>query len=74
MSQERLIMIDNKINEIQRQFMYTVQPVRLFETKNSNQAQKSSFDFINQMNQNGFNPFHPNVKSESMAKNLDLSA
>ena len=65
-------MIDSKINEIQRQFMYAIKPVKLFETKNQNQTSKSSFDFINQMNQNGYNPFHPNVKSETMAKRLDI--
>ncbi|MBP3820783.1 hypothetical protein J6G99_03965 [bacterium] len=67
-------MLDNRIDEIQKQYMYAIKPVQLFETKNSNHAQKSSFDFINQMNQNGFNPFHPNVKSNTMAKNLDLTA
>lgn len=66
------MMMNNRIDEIQRQFMYKVQPVKLFETKNNEQAQKSSFDFINQMNQSGFNPFHPNVKSEVRAKRLDI--
>ena len=64
--------MNNKINEIQRQYMYPIQPVRLFENKNDKQAQKSSFDFINRMSQNGYNPFHPNVKSETMAKRLDI--
>ena len=40
----------NAINEVKRQYMYTVQPVKLFETRNFQEAQKSSFDFINQAN------------------------
>ena len=65
-------MINNSIDEIHRQYMYAVQPVKLFESKNQNQTQKSSFDFISQMNKNGYNPFHPNVKSETTAKKLDI--
>ncbi len=72
--QERLIMINNKIDEIQRQYMYAVQPVKLFEQNSAKQAQKSSFDFnfISQMNSKGFNPSHPNVQTETTARRLDF--
>ena len=66
------MMINNKISEIQSLYTFAVQPVKLFENKNEKQAQKSSFDFINRMSQNGYNPFHPNVKSDTMAKRLDI--
>lgn len=46
----------NKIDEVQRQYAYAVQPVKLFETQNSNLAQKSSFDFLNRMQKSGNNP------------------
>ena len=36
----------NAIEEVKRQYTYAVQPVKLFETRNSQAAQKSSFDFI----------------------------
>ncbi len=64
----------NRIDEIQRQYMYTVQPVQLFETNKSNNTPKSTFDFINQMysNSSGYNPFHPNVQNETTAKRLDI--
>ena len=42
------------IDQVQRQYTYAVQPVQLFETKKSDIAQKSSFDFINQMVQNNY--------------------
>ncbi len=65
-------MIDNSINPVQRQYMFAVQPVQLFETKNSAAAQQSSFDFINQKSQNSFNPFHPNVQNSTTANKLDF--
>lgn len=43
----------NAIEEVKRQYTYAVQPVKLFETRNSQAAQKSSFDFINQMQNQG---------------------
>lgn len=52
--------------------MFAVNPVQLFETKNSPIAQKSSFDFINPKSQNGYNPFHPNVQSSTTANKLDI--
>lgn len=52
--------------------MFAVNPVQLFETKNSQFAQKSSFDFINPKSQNTFNPFHPNVRNSSTANKLDI--
>ena len=66
------MMNNNSIDSIQSKYTFAVPPVQLFEPKNFQGAQKSSFDFINEMNSNGFNPFHPNVKSETMAKNLDI--
>ena len=73
--QERLIMMmNNKIDGIQRQYMFAVEPVKFFEAQKNPQAQKSSFDFnfISQMNSKGFNPFHPNVQTETTAKRLDF--
>ena len=53
----------NAIEEVKRQYTYAVQPVKLFETRNSQAAQKSSFDFINQMQKSGNNPFHPDISN-----------
>ena len=50
----------------------TVQPVKLFETRNSQEAQKSSFDFINQANKSGYNPFHPNLSNTDKGGKIDL--
>ena len=74
-TQERLIMMNTPINAIQRQYTTAVNPVRFFETNNSKAAQKSTFDLLNQMYNNNsvsYNPFHPNVKTHSLAKNLDI--
>ena len=65
-------MMNNSINAVQRQYMFAVNPVQLFETKNSPIASKNSFDFINQKSQNGFNPFHPNVQNSTTANKLDI--
>lgn len=67
-------MINNSsIDAVQRQYIYTVQPVQLFEAKNSQRPQKSSFDFLNLTSQNNaFSLSHPNVKSPTMARNLDI--
>lgn len=62
----------NKINEVQRQYIYAVQPVHLFETQNSKAAQKSSFDLFNQTNNSTFNLFHPNVSNSTKGNKLDL--
>jgi hypothetical protein len=52
--------------------MYAVEPVQLFETKNSPIASKNSFDFINQKSLSTFNPFHPNVQNSTTANKLDI--
>ncbi|MBD5402560.1 hypothetical protein HDR58_07155 [bacterium] len=62
----------NAIDEVKRSYIYAVQPVNMFETRNSQAAQKNSFDFLNQMNKSGFNPFHPNVSNSDKGRNLDL--
>ena len=62
----------NAIDEVKRQYLYTVQPVKLFETKNSQQAQINSFEFINQENKSDFNPFHPNLSNTNKGEKLDL--
>lgn len=62
----------NKINEVQRPYTYAVQPVQLFETRNSQAAQKSSFDFFNQTNIYSFNLSHPNVSNSKTGNKLDL--
>ena len=67
-------MMNSSINAIQGQYPYAIESVRFFEAKQSKnvQTRKDPFDFINQMSQKGFNPFHPNVKSPTMARNLDI--
>lgn len=68
-------MMNAKIDSVSRQYMFAVDPVRMFETQQNPKAQKSSFDFIKQMNldkANGFNPFHPNVQNATTAKKLDI--
>ncbi len=65
-------MMNNSINPVQRQYMYAVEPVQLFEAKNSHIAQKNSFDFINQKSLSTFNPFHPNVQNSTTANKLDI--
>ncbi len=69
-------MMNNKIDSVSRRYIYAVEPVKMFETQQNAQAQKSSFDFINQMNfkNSNFNPFHPNVQNSTTAKRLDISA
>ena len=62
----------NAIDEIKRQYIYTVQPVNLFETKKSMDAQKNSFEFNNQMNNSIYNLFHPDVSNSISGKKLDL--
>lgn len=66
--------MNNAINEIQRQYMYAVQPVKLFETKNSQTAQKNALDFsfINQMKSSGNNPFHPAISNTEKGQKLDI--
>lgn len=69
-----IIFMNNAINEIQRQYTYAVQPVKLFETKNSQMAQKNAldFNFISEMKQNGNNPFHPSVSNSEKGNCLDI--
>lgn len=64
---------NNSIDAIQRQYIPVVHPVKFFESKNSQQVQKSSFDFLNLTSQNNiFSPDHPNVKSPTLATHLDI--
>lgn len=65
-------MMNGKIDGIQRQYMFAVEPVKFFETQKNEQAQKSSFDFINRMNSKNYNPFHPNIQNSTTAKKLDI--
>jgi len=69
-------MMNGKIDSVSRHYMYAVEPVKMFETQQNAQAQKSSFDFISKMNFKNFdyNPFHPNVQNSTTAKRLDISA
>lgn len=62
----------NPIDEVKRQYTYAIQPVKLFETRNSQIAQKNSFDFINQMNKSGHNPFHPDISNTNKGGKLDI--
>ncbi|MBR6302174.1 hypothetical protein IKR55_05495 [bacterium] len=64
----------NAIDEVKRQYTYAVQPVKLFEANHSQAAQKFvlDFDFVNQMNKTGNNPFHPDVSNTHKGQKLDL--
>lgn len=62
----------NKIEEIQRQYTYAVQPVKFFETQNNQAAQKNMFDFTNKINQSGNNPFHPDISNTNKGGKLDI--
>ncbi len=64
----------NSIDQVKRQYTYAVQPVQLFETKNSRAAEKNALDFsfISRMNQTGNNPFHPDVSLTHKGQKLDL--
>ena len=64
----------NAINEVKRQYTYAVQPVKLFETNNSQAAQKYAldFNFVSQMNKTDNNPFHPDVSNTSRGQKLDI--
>lgn len=66
----------NSINQIQRRYVYTVQPVKFFETENSKAAKDNAFSFISKINdkETKYNPFHPNILSEQLARNIDISA
>ena len=44
------MMMSGKIDAIQQQYMYTVQPVKLFGDEKRAQKTKSSFDIYSQMN------------------------
>lgn len=65
-------MMNNSISPVQRQYIFAVNPVQLFETKNSNTTSKNSFDFITQKSLNTFNPFHPDVQNRTIANKLDI--
>lgn len=69
------MVMNNKINEVGRAYMFAVQPVKLFETNSSKQAQNNSFDLFSKFDtkNTGYNPFHPNVKTASVANRLDLT-
>ena len=63
----------NTIDEIKRQYIYNVQPVKLFETQNNVAAQKNSLDYLNQTNKSStYNLFHPDVSNSEKGGHLDL--
>jgi hypothetical protein len=63
----------NRIDEVQRQYTYAVQPVKLFETQKNNPfAQKNSFGINSQTNSSEFNLLHPNVSNSQSGGKLDL--
>ena len=63
----------NTIDEIKRQYIYNVQPVKLFETQNNAAAQKNSLDYLNQTNKSStYNLFHPDVSNSEKGRHLDL--
>lgn len=64
--------MNNMINEIKPQYIYAVQPVKLFETENSKQAQKNLLSLFNTSNGTDYNPFHPDVSNSEKGNKLDL--
>ena len=64
----------NAIDEVKRQYIYAVQPVKLFEANNHQAAQKYAFDFnfVNKKEKTGNNPFHPDVSNTPKGQKLDL--
>jgi len=62
----------NAIDEIKRQYLYTVQPVKLFEDNRSKAQNDISYDFISKAKQNGYNPFHPSVENSQRGSRLDI--
>jgi len=63
----------NAIDEVKRQYTYAVQPVKLFETRNNQAAQKNSFDFLNnQTNISKYNLNHPNLSNTNSGGKLDF--
>ncbi len=64
--------MNNKINEIKPQYIYAVQPVKLFETEDTKRANKQAFNFGNEQIQTNYNPFHPNVSNSEKGNRLDL--
>ena len=65
----------NSINEVQRRYTYAIQPVQLFETDKTNNAKKSSSNFLtkdHQTNLYGYNLLHPNVSNSSSGSKLDF--
>lgn len=66
--------MNNKIDEIRRGYIYTVQPVKLFE---NNQQQgvfstQNPFNFVSRTEKSEFNLLHPNSKTNTKGQNLDL--
>lgn len=60
------------IDEIKRQYIYTVQPVKLFETNNSKATQTNLFETNSQLaNQNTYNLLHPNISNSNKGNKLD---
>ena len=64
--------MNNAIEEIKRQYTYAVQPVKFFEARNNQTSQKVAFDFLNNIKQNGSNPFHPDVSNSEKGNKLDI--
>lgn len=63
----------NKINQVQRQYTYAVQPVKLFEADKNKHAQKNSFNpFSEQTNFTQYTLLHPNVSNSASGAKLDL--
>lgn len=63
----------NAINEVQRQYMYAVQPVKLFETRNKQADTKNPFaQLTEQTNFSQYNLNHPNVSNSSSGGKLDF--
>ena len=63
----------NSINEIKRRYMYAVQPVRLFETRNKQTDTNNPFaNLIETTNNSRYNLNHPNVSNTTSGGRLDF--
>ncbi len=63
----------NSINEVKRQYMYAVQPVKLFETQNKKAETNNPFaNLIETTNNSKYNLNHPNVSNTTSGGRLDF--
>ena len=63
----------NAIKEFQRQYMYAVQPVKFFETRNKQADTKNPFaQLTEQTSLSKYNLNHPNISNTNSGGKLDF--